>query len=230
MTLPAPSLPKYTLTLPATKKGISYRAFSVREEKVLLLAIEEKNTDRMVEALSQIFELCTFGVCKLNEMVQVDAEFLFIHIRNKSLGEGVEVTHECKSCRNKIDITLNLDDIVVQEQIKMDPNIKISDSTIVTLSYPSLDKTMSLTADSDPILAVAKCVEMLTIDNQVYTKDDLSILEIAEYLGNLTQVQIDLLESFFNSMPRITFDTTYNCVKCDTANNIHLEGLGDFFE
>jgi hypothetical protein len=228
--IPRPEQPKYKLTLPASKEVIEYRAFTVGEEKVLLLAMEEKNPERLVDALDQIFGLCTFGVCKLKEMTQVDAEFLFINIRNKSLGEGIEVTHKCHSCENKIETTLNLDDIKILDAERMDPNIKVSDTDIITLKYPTLDKTINLVDEEDPLLAVAKCIDMLMIGEKIYTKEETSLKDFVDYLNGLTQKQIDQLEKFFNTMPRIVFDMNYTCAKCGAQNNIHLEGLNDFFE
>jgi hypothetical protein len=230
MALPNQELPKYKIQLPASKKNIEFRPFNVREEKILLLAMETGNSDNIVTALTQIFELCTFGVCKLNEMIQVDAEYLFIHLRNKALGEGIDVSHECNNCSYKTEMTLNLEDIKVLDAEKVDPNIQISENTIVTMSYPTLDKTIDLSDDADPLVSVAKCIESLTIGESVYHKEDTKLTDYVEYLNGLTQVQIDMLEAFFKTMPRIVFDLEYKCVKCETSNKIHLEGLNDFFE
>jgi hypothetical protein len=228
--IPKPSLPKYKLTFPASKQTIEYRAFTVGEEKILLLAMEDKTPERIVEALDQIFNLCTFGVCKLEKMVQVDAEYLFINIRNKSLGEGIEVTHKCKKCKNVIETVLNLEDIKILDPQKADPNIKISDTEIITLQYPTLDKTISLDDNTDPLISVAKCIETLVVGDKVYTKEDTPIQDFVDYLNGLTQKQINMLEEFFNTMPKIVFDMNYKCTVCGEENNIHMEGLNDFLE
>lgn len=228
--IPKNELPKYKITLPASKKTVEYRGFTVGEEKILLLAVEYNDIPKLVDALAQIISLCTFGVCDLNNMIQVDAEFLFINIRNKSMGEGVDVSHKCSACGNKIEMTLNLENIKVIETEKVDNNVRISENTIITLSFPSLDKTMNLVdSNDDMVTSIAKCIDMITIGETTYVKEDTPLEDFVEYLGSLNQMQIDTLERFFESMPRIIFDLDYTCVKCAAPNKIYLEGMNDFF-
>lgn len=228
MTIPKQTLPKYTITLPASGKKVIFRPFTVKEEKILLLAYEEKRSEQTVLAISQIFDLCTFGVCKLEEMVQVDAEFLFINIRNKSLGEGVEVSHRCVSCDKKTHLLLDLENIEIVKGEEVSPNVKIDEQTIIQLSYPTIDKTIDV--EDNPLLTAARCVNMMIIGEEVYNRPEYSDEDYLEYLESLSEVELHLLDDFFKSMPRVVFTKNYICPDCKTENTVIVEGLGDFFE
>lgn len=228
MTIPKQDLPKYELILPASNKKITYRPFTVKEEKILLLSIEDDKPEQMVKAIGQIFDLCTFGVCDINRMIQVDSEYLYLHIRNKSLGEGLEVNHKC-SCGKVNYLSLNLENINVVKPEKIDSNIPLRENLVIQLSYPTLEKTIGM-SDDTVIDSIAKCVELIMVDDVVYTKDDYSLEKIVDYLeSNLTQLELDKLDSFFKTMPRIEFRQSYTC-KCGKTNEILIEGLDDFLD
>lgn len=224
--IPAFEQPKYELTLPSTKEKIVYRPFTVKEEKILLLALEEENEQRYAQALGQIIDLCTFGKCELLKMTKVDVEYLFINIRNKSLGEGLDVRHKCVACDKQNEMSLDLSFIEVIEKKDVSNKIKLSEKVLVQMSYPSLEVSLS---DADTNTNIAKCIDIICVADDVYVKDETNLNDFIEFIETLGQNELKLIDEFFDSMPKVIFRSEYTC-KCGQKNIIVVEGLNNFFD
>ena len=221
-------LPKYTITLPISKKKVEFRPFTVKEEKILLLAKEEGKTDSIINSISQIVDNCTFGKHSINTMNKIDGEFLFVQLRNKSMGEGVEVRAICKECKDKTPMTLNLDDIKVINIPKKLPSFEILPKVWVSFKYPTLKESLAM-VDADAITLMAICLDTIIENNDVKQAADFSMEDRIEFIESLTNAQVNTFSEFFEKFPLIVLDVDYTC-KCGVVNNIHLEGIENFFQ
>lgn len=229
MALPKLEIPQYEVKLPSTGKAVLFRPFTVRERAVLLTALQDENTESIMVAIENLFKVCTFGVCQLYKMPIVDAEFLFINIQKKSIGEELQVIHNCE-CGKSNEVVMNLDKIAIAGKYE-GSNIEIDSGVWIKMRYPSF-KDSSILSNDDPtedqvLTVIATCVEGIIKGDEVYTPD--SIEEAKEFISLLTQPQLSKIEAFFASIPKMVLDQEYVCPECKKTNNIHLEGLGNFF-
>jgi len=231
-TLPMPTTPVYELTLPVSKKKITYRPFLVKEEKVLLLANETESLEQANLAIRTVVDNCTFGKVDLDKTPLADIEYLFIMIRAKSIGEEVEGEVTCSSCGEKVDYTINLDKVKVHQEKKVDPNVRIAENTVITMRFPTMSITNNLSDQNmaDISLEVtAGCVEMITVGDTVYTSDTLQQADIVAFLEHLSKKQLEKISDFMDTFPVVLYVDDYKCPKCGADNHIHMEGIGNFF-
>lgn len=227
MSIVTVSLPKYDITLPISKKKIQYRPFTVREEKILLIALEEGDVQDYIRAIGQIIDECTFHVCSIETLNKVDAEFLYIHIRNKSLGEGVEVNGICKACKGKTALTLNLDKIKLRNE-NQETSIQLADDLWVTMKLPTMKDSLNISED-DGNDAIAACLDTIIMGENSYNATEYSQELRSDFIDSLTSLQLQKFKPFFKSFPVVEFDFEYKCAKCGEENNIHIEGIERFF-
>lgn len=228
MSLIAMTTPKYEVTLPISGLNVTYRPFVVREEKVLLLALEENTTASITLGMEQILNACTFEKHSIDTLNKVDAEYLFIKIRNKSMGEGVDVTGKCKSCEKKTNLTLNFDDVKVTPEKLPNSTFQINDDTWITMKLPSMRTSLELDSSNDE-MAYALTLDTLIVGEESFNMAEFPIKDRLEFIENLTTVQLNKLSPFFETFPMLTYDLDFNCVHCKEKNHIHIEGLENFF-
>lgn len=233
MGLPTLTLPTYTLTLPTDGKQITYRPFMVREEKVLLLALQEDGNN-IVDAIKKVIKECTFNKIDVDDLPQVDLEYLFINIRNKSMGEGFDVHHRCASCGTTNTISLDLSKVYVKRsKEEVDPVIKVRDDMWVTMRYPTFNAMFELSKKPDDVdvnlCVLASCVSSLVHGDTKYHMQDYTQKEVVEFIEQFSKDELTMLEKFFESAPKLAFDTTYRCAKCKEENLVSLSGVDDFF-
>ena len=219
--------PKYTITLPISKNKVEFRPFTVKEEKLLLLAQEDDSTEVTINSIGQIISNCTFGKFTIDVLNKTDAEFLFIHIRNKSKGEGVEIRAICTECQHPMPMVLDFDQIVVKNaDVKFEP-LQILDDAWVTMKYPTLKESLSLES-GDGIDAIAASLDTIIDGESVKNASDYTKEERIEFIESLTIAQVQNISKFFDKFPSIEFDIKYNC-KCGHENKVHIEGVENFF-
>lgn len=221
------ALPKYEVVLPVSKISVTYRPFTVKEEKLLLIAQEEGSVDDVIRAIGQIVENCTFGKQTIDSLNKIDAEYLFIQLRNKSMGEGVEVNGICSNCEVKTPMTLNLMDIQVSNLDKKLSTIELMDGMWVTMKYPSFRDALII-AESDGTTALALSVDTIVEGEDSKNASDYSKEELIEFIESLTSLQLAKFKEFFDNFPVITYDKKFTC-KCGHVNTIHIEGIENFF-
>lgn len=229
--LPTMNHPTYELTLPSNGKKVVYRPFVVKERSILLLALQEEKVESTLRAIAEIINICTFGVCKLNEMPIVDAEYVFINVRNKSVGEDLDVVHSCSACNKDNEVKLSLDKIVV-EGVANNKDIDFGNGIFLKMKYPSLTNTNILSDNptEDSVLnIIASCIDCIIEGDKVHRAEDNTIEELIDFVLGLTQQQLNKIENFFATMPKIVLNGKYTC-KCGVENEFKLEGLENFFD
>lgn len=243
MKLPNSEVPVFETILPISGKKIKFRPYLVKEQKILLIALEGGDKKSMVQALSDIMDSCIIepSDLKTGDLPLMDFEYLYIQLRCKSVSERVELTFRCKKikengeeCNSLIGIPLNLYEIKIPTFNKKANDIIISDNPKlgVRLNYPSYNLMNSFedkfTYESTSEL-IKQSVNMVYDTNQTYTRDLYSKEELDEWFDSLTQSQYDKLLEFFNNLPSLTHDLEFKCKHCGYETNIHLEGIESFF-
>lgn len=223
------ALPKYVVTLPIAKRKVEMRPFTVREEKILLLAQEESSIDSMMIAIDQVLKACTFDKESIDSMNKVDAEYLYVQIRNKSMGEAVNIKGICLACKEKTQIEMNYESVVVNNaDIKIEP-VKILDDVWVILKLPTMRDSFKI-SEMNSVDVIAYALDTIIEGEDSKLASDYTIEERIEFVESMTSAQVDMFTPFFEKFPTMTIDINYNCVKCGHANHIHIEGVENFFQ
>ena len=235
MALPAPNRPEYTTTIPSNGKKIKYQPFSVKEEKILVLAAESKDNIEIANAVAKTLRNCIVSPQDINvdDLALFDIEFLFLKCRAKSVGEKVSLrVTDPDDETYTVDHSINVDKITVDKPKGHTDLIQISDDLQVKMKYPDISffadgvdlNTMVSTLD-----VITKCISAIVHDEEVYNRVDMTDSEINEWVDSLSTAQYNKIIEFFVSMPRLKH--TISLKNPNTGNNfsITLEGLADFF-
>ena len=238
MPLPKISTPTYELTLPSTGKPIQYRPFLVKEEKVLVIALESEDTKQITTAIKNVIKSCiqTRGV-KVESLPTFDIEYLFLNIRGKSVGEVVEVNLVCPDDNETtVKAEINLDDIQVQKTEGHTNKIKIDNEIMMEMKYPSLDEfiknnfDMSGGSDMDQSFElIASCIDKIYTVDEVWTASDCTKKEIRDFLEQMNSSQFKEIENFYTTMPKLSHTLEITNPKTKVTSEVVLEGLASFF-
>jgi len=230
MALPSLNTPKYSLTIPSTGDVIDFRPFLVKEEKLLLLALESGNEDEMTRALEQIVENCTFGAIEIQNLPTFDLEYIFLNIRAKAVGDIIELSVLCPDDKETYtEVSINVSDIKVEVSEGHDNNIKLTDDIGIMMTYPRLGQMKNLGAlTTDTAFKIIKgCIYQIYDSDQVY--EDFNDQELDDFLVNLTPDQFQLIELFFETMPKLRHKIEVTNPKTNVSGEVVLEGLTSFF-
>ena len=242
MPLPKIATPTYELTLPSNKKKISYRPFLVKEEKILILAMESEDPMEVTRAIKNVLKECvlTRGI-KIDSLPSFDIEYLFLNIRAKSVGESVELLITCPDDgTTQVECSVNIQEIEVKIPEDHTSEIKIDDSIVVKMKYPSLQEfidnnfNFSNASDSKETInksfdIVASCIDMVYSKEESWSASDVTKKELVEWLETFDSNQFKGIEKFFDTMPKLTHVMTVNNPNTGVDNEIVLEGLSSFF-
>jgi hypothetical protein len=238
MPLPKIATPVYELELPSTGKTIEYRPFLVKEEKVLVIALESEDTKQITTAIKNVIKNCikTKGI-KVEELPTFDIEYLFLNIRGKSVGEEIEVNVTCPDDgETQVPVTINLDDIEVQKNEEHSNRIKVDDSIMMEMKYPSLDQFIKNNFDFNDKNAmdqsfelIATCIDKIFTEDEVWAVEDCSKKEIVDFLEQMNSSQFKEIEKFFETMPKLSHSITVKNPKTKKENVVVIEGLAGFF-
>ena len=239
MPLPTIATPTYELELPSTGKKVKYRPFLVKEEKLLLLALETENSKDISTAIKTVLKSCiqSRGV-KVEHLPTFDIEYLFLNIRGKSVGEIIEISLiSPDDGETPVPVEINLDDIQIQKDEKHNNTIKLDDKLILEMTYPSLDQFVKNNFDFDGNIdmdqsfeLIASCVKKIYNDEEVWAAADCTKKELIEFLERMNSKQFKEIETFFETMPKLSHTVTFVNPKTKNENTVVLEGLASFFE
>jgi hypothetical protein len=241
MPLPLPSRPNYELVLPSTGKTIKYSPFLVKEEKILLLALQSENTREITNAIKQILKGCilTKGV-KVEELPIFDIEYIFLNVRGKSVDEALDLIITCADDgETQVPYKLYIDQIEVQKNPEHSKNIDFGNGVILGMKYPSLDQfiqnnfDVKMQADISNIdksfELISSCIEVVYNNEESWAAKDCTKKELIDFIEGLTTKQFKEIEKFFATMPILSHTITVRNPKTKEDNIIKLEGLSDFF-
>ena len=238
MPLPKIATPTYELELPSTGQTIQYRPFLVKEEKLLVIALESEDTKQITTAIKTVIKNCILSKnIKVETLPTFDIEYLFLNIRGKSVGEEVELNIICPDDgETTAKVTLNIDDIKVQKNEDHSKSIKIDDSIMMEMKYPSLDQFIKNNFDfsggnnmEQSFDLVATCIDKIYTEEEVWDSADVTKKELIEFLDQMNSNQFKSIEKFFETMPKLLHTVTVKNPKTDVESEVVLEGLSSFF-
>ena len=238
MPLPKIATPTYELELPSTGETIKYRPFLVKEEKLLVIALESEDTKQITNAIKAVLKSCvlTKGV-KVEQLPTFDIEFLFLNIRGKSVGEDLEVNVTCPDDdETQVPVTIYLDDIEVQKDDNHSNKIKLDDTIMMELKYPSLDQFIKNNFDFNEKNAmdqsfdlIASCIGKVYTEDEVWSTADCTKKEVKDFLESMNSSQFKDIEKFFETMPKLSHTVKVKNPVTDIESDVVLEGLASFF-
>jgi hypothetical protein len=238
MPLPKISTPTYELELPSTGESIRYRPFLVREEKLLVLALESENTKEVTNAIKTVIKNCiqSKGI-KVETLPTFDIEYLFLNIRGKSVGEEIEVNLICPDDGETTVLTkIAVDDIQVKKNEEHTNQIKIDDTLMMEMKYPSLDQFIKSNFDfssgnnmDQSFDLIVSCIAKIYNAEEVWSSSDVTKKELVDFLDQMNSSQFKQIEKFFETMPKLSHEVKITNPNTNVESTVVLEGLSSFF-
>ena len=240
MPLPKIATPSYELELPSTGKTIQYRPFLVKEEKLLVIALESEDIKQITNAIKAVIRSCilTKGI-KVETLPTFDIEYLFLNIRGKSVGEDIDLKVICPDDeKTEVSVSINLDDIKVQKPEGHSNQIKLDDNLMMELKYPSLNEFIKNNFDPNDLSKnpmeqsfdlVGSCIDKIYNQDEVWAAADCTKKEISDFLDSMNSSQFKEIENFFESMPKLAHTIKITNPNTKVESDIVLEGLASFF-
>ena len=239
MPLPKINTPTYELVLPSTGKKIKYRPFLVREEKILIMAMESEDMNEITNAIVQILSDCIISNdVKVESLATFDIEYLFLNVRAKSVGESVEVNVTCPDDgETQVEMSIDIDTIKVQKTKGHKNIIKLDNDLSMKLRYPSLEQFVENnfeTADGtsevgQSLSMITSCIEMIYNAEESWEASDYSKKELDEFIEQLNTKQFKEIEKFFTTMPKLSHTIVVKNPNTGVESEVVLEGLASFF-
>ena len=230
MALPKLETPTYELILPSSGDKLKFRPFLVKEHKILLTMSEADNNE-VARIIRELVDVCTFKALKIKDLPHFDIEYIFMHLRAKSISETVEVVVNCE-CGEKIDTSFNIDELKVEKPEGHSNKIMINNEIGIELKYPNIDDVVDIFATKDNqkvIDLIIRSIKAIYNQEEYWEASDQSKEELDEFVYSLTKEQFDKLELFFVTSPKIVQTIECDCPKCGKHNISKLEGLQNFF-
>ena len=246
MGLPTIAVPEYTLTVPSSKKKIKYRPFLVKEEKILLIALESENQEQIIDATKTTLQNCIFGDINVSDLATFDIEYIFLQLRGKAKGEDIELKFECPDCKGEMVNSINIDTIKIIQQDGHDNNIRITDDLGVVMKYPNIDLQSKIETDTKDknnidtlFYTIIQCVDYIYDKENTYPSKDHTKKEMNDFLESLTDTQFQNIAEFFSTAPVLKHSIDLHCTnkspkskgkkECGYEEKKVLEGLNHFF-
>ena len=238
MPLPKIATPTYELELPSTGGTVKYRPFLVKEEKVLVIALESEDNKQITNAIKAVLKSCvlTKGI-KVETLPTFDIEYLFLNIRGKSVGESIDVNIICPDDeKTSVKVAIDLDDIKVQKTENHTNKVQLDKNLMMELKYPSLDEFIKNNFDFNDQNAmeqsfklIASCIDKIYNEEEVWVAADCTKKEITEFLESMNSQQFKKIEEFFTSMPKLSHTIKVKNPETKVESEVVLEGLASFF-
>jgi len=241
MPLPKIATPTYELELPSTGKIIKYRPFLVKEEKVLILALESQDVKQITLAIKSVLKDCilTKGV-KVEELPSFDIEYIFLNVRGKSVGESIDLIVTCSDDGvTEVPVKVYVDEIKVQKDPEHSTEIKLDDSIVIKMKYPSLEQFIknnfdfttqeSVSTIEKSFDIISSCIESIFTEEEAWAAADVTKKELIEFIESMNADQFKKIEKFFETMPILSHTFTVVNPNTKAENTVTLEGLTSFF-
>ena len=243
MTLPRIAVPKYTLIIPSSGKEISYRPFLVKEEKILLIAMESDDETQMTGAIQDIIGNCVYDDLDVKNMPMFDIEYIFLQLRAKSKGEIIDLSFDCDKCKKPITIQIDLTKIEIIRTEGHDIKIPLSDDVGVIMKYPSMEIQHIINKEKSDVenvfSTITSCIDSIWDKESVYATKDHTKEEINDFLESLPDDSFTKIQKFFDTVPVLKHEFELKCQNkngkgkkasvCGHKETKTLEGLASFF-
>ena len=238
MPLPTISTPSYELTLPSSNRKIKFRPFLVKEEKILIIAMESQDSQQIANAVKDVLSKCilTKGI-KTEKLSTFDIEYLFLNIRGKSVGEQIEVMVTCPDDgKTQVPMSINIDSIKVKKEKGHSTDIKLDEEFTLKMKYPSLNEFIKNNFNSSTELNVnetfdliASCIDQVYNEEESWSSDECTKKELNDFVEQLNSAQFKKVEKFFETMPKLSHTVKVINPNTKVENKVKIEGLQSFF-
>ena len=238
MPLPKVNTPTYELVLPSTNKKIKYRPFLVREEKILIMALETEDVKQITSSVIEILNACilTRGI-KIEKLATFDIEYLFLNVRAKSVGESIDVNVTCPDDnKTTVEVKVDIDSIKIIKSKNHKDTVKLDDTLSLKLNYPSIEQFIENNFESskggevtNTLDMITSCIDMIYSDEESWNASETSKKDLEEFIEQLNTKQFRVIEGFFDTMPKLSHSIKVKNPKTDVESTVVLEGLAAFF-
>ncbi len=238
MPLPTISTPTYELTLPSSNRKVKFRPFLVKEEKILILAMESQDTKQIVRSVKDVISKCilTRGI-KVEKLSTFDIEYLFLNIRGKSVGEDIEVMVTCPDDgKTQVPMSINIDSIKIQRDKNHTKDIKLDDVYTLRMKYPSLNEFIKNNFGAvenmgvdDTFDLIASCIDQVYSEEESWASEECTKKELSDFVESLNSSQFKLVENFFVTMPKLAHTVKVTNPNTKVESEVKIEGLQSFF-
>ena len=234
--LPRMVTPKYDMIVPSTGKSITYRPYVVKEEKLLLIAMESQDEKQIENAVMNIIEECVESPLDINTLTNFDVEFIFVTLRAKSVGEGIKLSPKCQHCEEINEVTLDLDEVTIKNlKDQTDTMIKLTDDISVELQWPTMKNRhidlVDENSETETIInMMTSTIGTIYSGEEIFVTSDVPKKEVKEFVESLSNEQFNQVVDVMAKAPYLSYDLKYDCKKCGESNSIELNGLADFFQ
>lgn len=240
--LPKIDVPIYDLKLISNNKKIRFRPFTVKEEKLFLMAMEANDTETTINTIKQVLNNCVLDDVNIENLPIFDLELLFLNLRAKSIGEEINLKYRCannvekegkqEKCNNVVDFSFNVLDILPEKNENHTNKIEINDDLGIVMKYPSFEMLQKYQTnnDFDIILAlIIDCIDYVYDKDNIYYAKDTQRNELEEFIDSLQSKELEKLKLFFDTMPKLKKKLDFKCNKCGYEEEIEVEGIQNFF-
>ena len=237
MALPKMSVPRYTVELPSTGEKLNMRPYLVKEEKVLMIALESNDPMQISEAVRSIIQSC-YDLESMDNLTVFDIEMLFLQLRSKSVGEEMRIQVKCKGeeCETMNPLSINIDDIKVYKPESSDGTILFGDENGIgiKMKYPTADIIRKINPENIESVEgvmdlIVDCIESIFDNDNVYNAKNEKRADLVEFIEGLNSEQFKLVQAFFQDSPSVSYYSEFTCVICKLENEVELKGLNSFF-
>ena len=238
MPLPKISTPTYELVLPSSGKKVKYRPFLVKEEKILIMALESEDTKQITSAIKSVLSDCILsrGI-KIDKLATFDIEYLFLNVRGKSVGETVEVNVTCPDDgQTKVEMVIDIDSIKIQKDSNHSNIIKLDDSLSVQMNYPSLDQFIETNFDTssnsqvdESLNVIMSCIKQVYNEEEAWEASNCTKKELRDFVEQMNSKQFKQVENFFETMPKLSHKVKVMNPNTKVESEVVIEGLASFF-
>jgi|TARA_B100002019_G_scaffold290764_1_gene309209 hypothetical protein len=238
MPLPTISTPTYELTLPSSNRKIKYRPFLVKEEKILILAMESQDTKQIARSVKDVISKCILSKgIKVEKLSTFDIEYLFLNIRGKSVGEKIEVMVTCPDDgKTQVPMSIDIDSIKIQKDKNHSTDIVLDDTYTLRMKYPSLNEFIKNNFGAvenmgvdDTFDLIASCIDQVYTEEESWTSDECTKKELSDFVESLNSSQFKLVENFFVTMPKLSHTIKVTNPNTKVESDVKIEGLQSFF-
>ena len=231
--LPKIATQKYDMIVPSTGKAVTYRPYVVREEKLLLIALESQDDKQIEKAVSAIIKSCLDNVDMTN-LTGFDIEFIFLTLRSRSVGEGIELGIDCVKCEESNPVKINLDKVEIKnlDFDEKDLQLKLNNDMTIELRWPTMsDRSVEVETGTEILIhMVAKSIGTLYHGEDIHPMKDVPFNEVLEFVESLSSEQFNKIMALLLKTPYVSYDIEFTCKKCGEKNERELKGLADFFQ
>lgn len=235
MSLPIVNAPKYSLTVPSTGEVVTYRPYLVKEEKLLMMALESQDESQIMRTLMDTISSCTFGAVTPAKLATFDLEYVFLQLRSKSVGESAKLKFKCSQCDEYTETTVDFNSIEPPKGNDIQ-RVKLMDNLSIQMKFPTVEDAMKLAKDGEEVSSVEQMFKTVitTIDTIFYNDDvleakDYSAEELMEFVESLSAEQFKSLTEFVQGIPSMKTDVEFDCESCGHHNVREVKGLANFF-